>query len=85
MRIKIKTLGSKTLQIECQVNSQICHLKEIISETQGWETFRQKLVFKGKQLDELVFIDQLNLLPTDFLVVVLLSVNSKETKLQIDH
>lgn len=75
MRIKIKTLGNETLQIECPANSQICQLKEIISETQGWETFRQKLVFKGKQLNELVFIDQLNLSPTDFLVLVLLSVN----------
>ena len=75
MKIKIKTLGNELLQIECPANCKISQLKEMISETQGWETFRQKLVFKGKQLEELALIEQLNLLPTDFLVLVLLSVN----------
>ena len=52
MRVSIKTVKGEIFSIECTEASTVAFLKESMMEKMGCEPETQKLIFRGKHLDD---------------------------------
>lgn len=75
MKISIKTVKGEIIPIECQSHDKILFLKEKVFEKCQNEVDTQKLIYKGKHLDENKTIAESGIQDGDCIILMIVKVN----------
>ena len=74
MRVNVKTVKSENYQVECSPTSKILDIKQDIQQQIGVEPEAQKLIYKGKHLDDQKTLEELGVNNDDCFVLMVLKV-----------
>ncbi len=75
MKINVKTVKGETIGFEVSPDTKIEELKEQIAERLKVEAINQKLIFKGKHLENPKTMSELNVKDEDCFILMVLKVN----------
>ena len=75
MRVNVKTVKSENYSVECNPNSKVIEIKEDIQRQIGVEPESQKLIYKGKHLDNQKTLEELGVNNDDCFVLMVMKVN----------
>ena len=78
MKISIKTVKGEILQVDCTETTTVAFLKEKALEKFKFEIETQKLIFRGKHLDDLKTLGELEIKDGDTIILMIIKVNSTE-------
>lgn len=78
MKIQVKNLKGETQTFEIEPTAQIKDLNSLVSTTFAFPIEQIKLIYKSKQLDPLQHISVYNIKETEFVICMILKVNSIE-------
>ena len=79
MKISIKTVKGEVFTIECSEADKILFIKEKVFEKFQFELDTQKLIYKGKHLDENKTIAETEIKDGDCVILMIVKVNSSES------
>lgn len=72
MRVIVKTVKGETYPVECEGSSTITYIKGEIHKLLSVEPESQKLIYKGKHLDDLKTLAELGVNNEDCLVLMIM-------------
>jgi hypothetical protein len=75
MRVIIKTVKGDTYPIECDGSWTVAQIKAEIVKILSIETDSQKLIFKGKHLEDAKTLEELGVKSEDSLVLMIMKVS----------
>jgi hypothetical protein len=75
MRVIVKTIKGETHPIECEENWQVSRLKSEILKVLSVDPDSQKLIFKGKHIEDFKIISELGIKDGDNLVLMIMKVS----------
>ena len=76
MKVSIKTVKGEIFSIDCAETNTILFLKEKIFEKLQFELDTQKLIFRGRHLDDNKTIGESELKDNDTVILMIVKVNS---------
>ncbi|THH06626.1 hypothetical protein EW145_g3960 [Phellinidium pouzarii] len=71
MRIKVKTLTGKEIELDIDEADQISRIKEKVEEQSGVPPQQQRLIYRGRQMQDDKTAQEVNVMPGDVLHLVL--------------
>lgn len=74
MKINIKTVKGETIPFEVDPSTRIEELKEQVKEKLNVDPINQKLIFKGKHLENTKTLTELNVKEDDCFILMVLKV-----------
>ena len=79
MKINVKTVKGETISFEVEPTTRIEELKAKVKERLNVDPINQKLIFKGKHLEDSKSLSELNVKDEDCFILMVLKVRSIET------
>lgn len=79
MKVSIKTVKGEVFPIDCTETTTVAYLKERIFEKFKNEPETQKLIFRGKHLDDQKTLGELELKDGDTIILMVVKVKSIES------
>jgi UV excision repair protein RAD23 len=80
MKVVVKTIKGQKTEIDCESTTLISDIKKIIEEKMEIEIENQKLIFKGKHLDDDKTLEELSIKDNDCFVLMVLKKKTIKTK-----
>ena len=78
MKVLIKTVKGEILEVPCSPETTVAFLKERVVDKFKFEIDTQKLIFRGKHLDDQKTLGELEIKDGDAIILMIIKVHSTE-------